>query len=126
MKNTIAGIHHITAIAGDAQRNYDFYTRTLGLRMVKRTVNFDDPGTYHFYFGNETGSPGTILTFFPIPGAPPGRPGNGQATEVAFNVPPSSFDFWGDRLHTANVQAERAPDRFGQPVLAFNDPDGLG
>ncbi|MHB8627149.1 MAG: ring-cleaving dioxygenase [Aggregatilineales bacterium] len=126
MSDTISGLHHVTAIAGDPQRNLNFYTGVLGLRLIKLTVNFDDPETYHFYFGNETGNPGTILTFFPIPGAPPGRRGNGQASEVAFNVPPSSFDFWSDRLHTANVHTEHAPDRFGQPVLAFNDPDGLG
>ena len=88
MDKKIRGIHHVTAIAGDAKRNLDFYTRVLGLRFVKKTVNFDDPGTYHFYFGNETGDPGTILTFFPWQDIMPGRRGTGQVTETAFSVPP--------------------------------------
>ena len=87
MKDNILGIHHITAIAGNAQRNLDFYTRVLGLRMVKKTVNFDDPGTYHFYYGNETGTPGTILTFFPWEGIVDGRAGTGMATEIGYSNP---------------------------------------
>src|SRR5579871_4430294 len=104
MKNIIAGIHHITAIAGDAQRNYDFYTKVLGLRMVKRTVNFDDPGTYHFYFGNATGAPGTILTFFPWEGIVTGRPGAGMATEIGYSVPKGSLGFWVDHFRTNQVK----------------------
>jgi len=92
------GIHHITAIAGDAQRNYDFYTRVLGLRLVKKTVNFDDPGTYHFYYGNETGTPGTILTFFPWARVKQGTNGTGMATHIGYSIPAGSLDFWNDRL----------------------------
>ena len=91
MENIIQGLHHITAIAGNAQRNYDFYTRVLGLRMVKKTVNFDDPGTYHFYYGNEHGAPGTILTFFPWEGVGTGRAGSGMATEIGYSVPAGSL-----------------------------------
>jgi len=87
----MAGIHHVTAIAGNGPRNYEFYTRTLGLRFVKKTVNFDDPGTYHFYYGDETGTPGSILTFFPWEGAAPGRGGVGQTQQTAFRVPVGSL-----------------------------------
>src|SRR5690348_5700280 len=96
MEDKILGLHHITAIAGAAQRNYDFYTKVLGLRFVKKTVNFDDPGTYHFYFGNEQGSPGTILTFFPWANVRPGIAGTGMATEIGYSVPNESFAFWLD------------------------------
>ncbi len=92
------GIHHVTAIAGDARRNLDFYTRTLGLRLVKKTVNFDDPGTYHFYYGDEAGRPGTILTFFPWRHVAPGRPGVGSTQETAFRVPEGSIGYWAHRL----------------------------
>ncbi|GGA98676.1 ring-cleaving dioxygenase [Puia dinghuensis] len=125
MNNTIKGIHHITAIAGDAQRNYDFYTKTLGLRMVKRTVNFDDPGTYHFYYGNETGTPGTILTFFPWEGIVGGRTGTGMATEIGYSVPTDSLAFWADRFKQHNIQQGPVAQRFGETYLPFQDPDGL-
>lgn len=125
MKNTIAGIHHITAIAGNAQRNYDFYTKVLGLRMVKRTVNFDDPGTYHFYYGNETGTPGTILTFFPWEGIVGGRSGTGMATEIGYSIPEGSLGFWADRFRQYNVKQQPQLQRFGETVLPFQDPDGL-
>jgi len=125
MKNTIAGIHHITAIAGNAQRNFDFYTRVLGLRMVKRTVNFDDPGTYHFYYGNENGAPGTILTFFPWEGIAGGRPGTGMATDIGYSVPAGSLDFWADRFKQQGVKTQAQTHRFGETVLPFQDPDGL-
>src|SRR5580704_16663627 len=98
MANKITGIHHITAIAGNAKRNVDFYTGALGLRFVKKTVNFDDPGTYHFYYGNEQGAPGTILTFFPWEGVRKGQTGTGMATEIGYPVPPGSLDFWIDRF----------------------------
>jgi glyoxalase family protein len=114
----IPGIHHITAIASDPQRNLDFYTQTLGLRLVKLTVNFDDPGTYHLYFGDKSGTPGSILTFFPWPGAPRGRHGNSQATVISFGVP--SLEGWSARLPDA-----RLVQRFGVDVLSFTDPDGL-
>src|SRR5579872_1019366 len=125
MKMSIKGIHHITAIAGNARRNLDFYTRVLGLRMVKRTVNFDDPGTYHFYYGNQTGAPGTILTFFPWEGIVGGRPGTGMATEIGYSVPNGSLEFWTERFRQHNVEYSPVGQRFGEAVLPFRDPDGL-
>lgn len=120
-----AGIHHITAIAGDPQRNLDFYTEALGLRLVKRTVNFDDPGSYHFYFGDNIGTPGTIMTFFPWPGARRGARGSGQVTTVSFAVPQNSMAFWKERLNATHVIAEEIEGRFGSNALRFLDPDGL-
>src|ERR1700734_2138048 len=93
-----SGIHHVTAIAGSARRNLDFYARTLGLRLVKKTVNFDDPGAYHLYFGNEAGTPGTIMTFFPWSGAPAGRGGVGEQDETSFRIPLAAIGFWTTRL----------------------------
>lgn len=122
--NTISGLHHITAIAGNAKRNYDFYTGVLGLRLVKKTVNFDDPGTYHFYFGDEVGTPGSILTFFPWQGIAPGKQGTGQATEVVYAVPAGSLDFWKDRLEAHKLEVETGK-RFDEDYLSFRDPDGL-
>ena len=120
-----AGIHHTTAIAGDPQRNLDFYTETLGLRLVKRTVNFDDPGSYHFYFGDNIGSPGTIMTFFPWPGARRGARGSGQVTTVSFAVPQNSMAFWKERLRANHVIAEEIAGKFGNETIRFLDPDGL-
>lgn len=108
----------MTAIASDAQRNLDFYTQVLELRLVKLTVNFDDPGTYHFYFGDEAGRPGSILTFFPWKGATPGRHGSGEVAAVSFAVP--SLDGWAKRLPVT-----QAGTRFGQDYLSFADPDGM-
>ena len=125
MKNNISGIHHITAIAGNAQRNYDFYTKVLGLRMVKRTVNFDDPDTYHFYYGNETGEPGTILTFFPWEGIAQGRSGTGLATEIGYSVPAGSLEFWAERFREHSIKSGPAEERMGETWLPFSDPDGL-
>ncbi len=119
------GIHHITAIASDPQKNLDFYTRTLGLRLVKRTVNFDDPGSYHLYFGNELGSPGTILTFFPHPGARPGVQGVGYQTDTAFAIPTGSIAAWAKRLGDMGVRVIERDTRFGQPLLRFADHDGM-
>src|SRR5256886_8196421 len=119
------GIHHLTAIAGDPQRNLDFYTETLGLRLVKRTVNFDDPGSYHFYFGDNIGRPGTIITFFPWPGARQGTRGSGQVTTISFAVPQNSFAFWKEGLRANHVIAEEIAGRFGSNALRFLDPDGL-
>jgi glyoxalase family protein len=124
MLEPIVGLHHVTAIASDPQRNLDFYTELLGLRFVKRTVNFDDPGTYHFYFGDDRGSPGTILTFFLWPRGSPGSPGAGQTSATAFVVPSPSLEFWERRLRAANVPVERENERFGDPILSFADPDG--
>ncbi|WEK37800.1 MAG: ring-cleaving dioxygenase [Candidatus Pseudobacter hemicellulosilyticus] len=125
MNNRIQGLHHITAIAGNAQKNYDFYTKVMGLRMVKKTVNFDDPGTYHFYFGNENGTPGTILTFFPWEGIVPGRVGTGMATEIGYAVPAGSLEYWEDRLQQADARPGLQGERFGERYLPFEDPDGL-
>ena len=125
MENRILGLHHITAIAGDAQRNYDFYTKTLGLRMVKKTVNFDDPQTYHFYFGDEVGTPGTILTFFPWNNVRQGKNGAGMATEIGYAVPKGSLDFWKQRFEAHNVRHKDINERFGERQLSFQDPDGL-
>jgi glyoxalase family protein len=119
------GIHHVTAIAGDARRNLDFYTGTLGLRLVKKTVNFDDPGTYHLYFGDETGRPGTILTFFPWAHVAPGRVGVGQAQETAFRVPQGAIGYWTHRFVEKGVPHEAPEKRFGETVLPFRDPDGM-
>jgi glyoxalase family protein len=125
MENSIQGIHHITAIAGNAQRNYDFYTKTLGLRMVKKTVNFDDPGTYHFYYGDEHGAPGTILTFFPWEGVGKGRAGSGMATEIGYSVPAGSLEFWAERFKAHNTAHDPIAGRLGETYLSFRDPDGL-
>jgi glyoxalase family protein len=125
MKDGISGLHHITAISANAQGNYDFYTRILGLRLVKKTVNFDDPGTYHLYYGNEEGTPGTILTFFPWEGVGQGEPGIGQATEIGYSVPPGSLAFWADRFAQAGISAGQPGERFGESCLSFKDPEGL-
>lgn len=125
MNEHILGLHHITAIAGNAQRNYDFYTKALGLRMVKKTVNFDDPGTYHFYYGDEHGTPGTILTFFPWQNIGQGRNGVGMATEIGYAVPQGSLEFWKDRFKKYNVPFQEVNERFGDQYLSFTDPDGL-
>ncbi len=123
--NKILGLHHITAIAGDAQRNYDFYTKTLGFRLVKKTVNFDDPNTYHFYFADEAGTPGTILTFFPWANVRQGKNGAGMATEIGYSVPDGSLEFWKNRFEKLNISHDIFNERFGEKYLAFQDPDGL-
>jgi glyoxalase family protein len=125
MPSTIVGLHHVTAIASDPQRNLDFYTEVLGLRFVKRTVNFDDPGTYHFYFGDDAGSPGTILTFFPWPHAARGHAGVGEVTKTAFSVPLTSLEYWRERLTAEGVLVEETGTRFEEQVLTFPDPDGM-
>lgn len=125
MEDRISGLHHITAIADNAKRNLQFYTDTLGVRFVKKTVNFDDPGTYHFYFGNENGTPGTILTFFPWEGIGKGRTGTGMATEIGYAVPADSLPFWADRFKERNVIHGPVAERFGERYLPFQDPDGL-
>ena len=119
------GIHHVTAIAGPARRNIDFYTRTLGLRLVKKTVNFDDPSTYHFYYGDEAGHPGTVLTFFPWEHAAPGRLGIGETQETVFRVPEGSVGCWTHRFIEHGVSHDALEKRFGETVLAFKDPDGM-
>jgi len=121
----MSGLHHVTAIAGDPIRNFGFYTRDLGLRFVKKTVNFDDPGTYHFYYGDETGRPGTILTFFPWAGVPAGRRGVGETHQTAFRVPQRSLGYWTQRFTEKGIPYEALEKRFGESVLPFTDPDGM-
>lgn len=125
MEKTIKGIHHITAIAGDAKRNYDFYTRILGLRLIKKTVNFDDPETYHLYYGDQMGTPGSILTFFPNDGIPSGRPGTRQATAIGFSIDKTSFDFWRQHFEKNGVHYLELAEKFNEPYLTVFDPDGL-
>lgn len=125
MDSKILGLHHITAIADNAKRNYKFYTEVLGLRMVKKTVNFDDPGTYHFYYGDEIGTPGTILTFFPWEGIGKGKTGTGMATEIGYAVPTGSLEFWEERFKQFGVKSGKTQERFGEIILPFEDPDGL-
>lgn len=124
MNTDILGLHHITAISDNAKRNLDFYTNVLGLRLVKKTVNFDDPGTYHFYFGDEQGTPGTIITFFPWEGIGPGKNGAGMATHTGYAVPEGSFGFWKERLAQHHVTTEEN-EIFGERLLSFKDPDGM-
>ncbi|MFC6646607.1 VOC family protein [Granulicella cerasi] len=125
--NPIVGLHHVTAIASDPQQNLDFYTEVLGLRLVKRTVNFDDPGTYHFYFGDDTGTPGTVLTFFPWPHARRGSAGAGEVTHTAFSIPANAVEYWHQRLTEKGVLVERSGKRFdgAEDVLTLADPDGM-
>ena len=127
MANLIQGIHHVTALAGDPQRNLDFYTGILGLRMVKKTVNFDAPEVYHFYYGDETGQPGSILTFFPYEGIQKGRHGKGMLNVTTFSVPSNSISYWEERLKKFHINYTPAQDRFeGEAAIYFQDPDGLG
>ncbi len=120
----IAGIHHVTAITGDAQGNIDFYTKTLGLRFVKVTINYDDPGSYHFYYGDGLGRPGTIMTYFAWPGARRGGAGVGQVSETAFTIPTGSANYWKERLNGLAGGAA-ITQRFGQQVITFADPEGM-
>lgn len=124
MSKKTAGIHHITAIVGHPQENVDFYTGVLGLRLVKQTVNFDDPGTYHLYFGNEGGKPGTIITFFPWANARQGKIGDGQVGVTSYVVPKGAMGFWEQRLAKFGVPATKM-ERFGEQYLEFDDPHGL-
>lgn len=124
MTRSIPGIHHVTAISGPAQANVDFYTKTLKQRLVKKTVNFDDPGTYHLYYGDRTGSPGTILTFFPFADAGPGRAGPGMARAYGYAVAKGGFDALMEGLALDAVDFEGPVDRFGQRVITVRDPDG--
>jgi glyoxalase family protein len=125
-KSTINGLHHVTAICGHPKTNHRFYTGVLGLRLVKRTVNFDDPGTYHLYYGDGAGSPGTILTFFPWVGVPRGQKGTGQAVATSFRTGESSLDWWKKRLEASSVQVKGPTRRFDESVIEFEDPDGMG
>lgn len=120
-----SGLHHVTAIGGDPQRNADFYLTTLGLRLVKTTVNFDDPGTYHLYYGDSSGRPGSLLTFFPWPDAPSGRHGTGQATTTSFSVPAESIGWWQRHLTASGVPVSPVRSADGEESLSLRDPDGL-
>lgn len=124
MKPMLPGLHHVTAITANAQKNHDFYTQTLGLRLVKLTVNFDDPSSYHLYYGDNVGSPGTIMTFFAGEGAIPGRIGNGQATTTVFSIPIGSISTWKMRLEKAGFPVKQL-EVWGRQRLEFTDPDGL-
>jgi glyoxalase family protein len=121
----IGGVHHVTAIADDPNRNIAFYTQILGLKLVKLTVNFDDPSTYHLYYGDEIGRPGTLLTFFVWPGAQRGRDGHGQLAAVAFAIPRGSMSFWIERLRKHETLIQGPAKRFDEEVLTVYDPDGL-
>ncbi|WP_020502573.1 ring-cleaving dioxygenase [Sciscionella marina] len=120
-----SGLHHVTAIAGNPQANADFYLRSLGLRLVKTTVNFDAPDVYHLYYGDEQGQPGTLLTFFPFGKVAPGIHGNGQATRTAFSVPAASIGWWRDHLRALGTEVSEIAERDGEAALTFHDPDGL-
>ena len=124
-RRDILGIHHVTAIASDPQKNIDFYTQILGLRLVKLTVNFDDPTTYHIYFGDEIGGPGTILTLFPWPDAPKGHRGTGQVITISFLIPVNSINYWMDRFKDQKIHFQGPTKRFSEEVLTIYDPDGL-
>lgn len=125
MSTRSPGLHHVTAIAGDPRQTLDFYAGTLGLRLVKQTVNFDDPETYHFYFGERTGRPGSLLTFFPWAGARQGRPGAGEVGTTALAVPEGTLGAWEARLAARQAFGLRRGERFGEPYLAFADPFGM-
>jgi glyoxalase family protein len=122
---SVNGIHHVTAIAGSAQGNVDFYVGVLGLRLVKRTVNFDDPLTYHLYYGTEVGAPGTILTFFAWPNAYRGRAGSGQVNATALSVPMGSLGWWQERFKAQRITYDLPVKRFEEEVLPFQDNDGM-
>jgi glyoxalase family protein len=127
MNQLITGIHHVTAIASDAQKNVDFYTCILGLRLVKRTINFDGPDVYHFYYGDENGSPGSILTFFPYQGLVNGRHGKGMLNTTGFSVPSLSINYWLERFKRFGINHKKPQERFnGEAVVYFEDEDGLG
>jgi len=119
------GIHHITVLAGDAQQNVNFYVKALGMRLVKKSVNQDDPGTYHLFYGNGDGSPGSGFTFFPWPMARQGKPGLGEAVKVALAVPEDSINYWAEHFGEEGIDFDGPYDRFGQQAIGFIDPDRL-
>ena len=126
MLDQIHGLHHVTSLASGAQSNNDFFTGTLGLRRVKKTVNFDAPEVYHLYYGDAQGSPGSVMTYFPFPGARRGRPGLGEVGTTAFAVPPGSLGAWQERLAARGVANLRRDTLFGEQRLSFDGPDGDG
>ena len=124
MITDIQGLHHVTSMAGHAQTNNDFFTKTLGLRRVKKTVNFDAPDVYHLYYGDELGTPGSVMTYFPFPNMPKGRPGTGEVGATGFAIPQGALGYWKDRLGQNNVKGLSEGTHFGAPTLAFAGPDG--
>lgn len=126
MTPLIKGLHHVTAMVDDPQKNLEFYAGILGLRLVKKTINFDAPEVYHLYYGNKTGEPGTIMTFFPYRGLQRGRQGKGQLTTTAFSIPQNSLGYWTERLKKFNVSFTQPQERFNEGFIYFEDPDGLG
>jgi glyoxalase family protein len=127
MSDLITGLHHVTALADSAQRNIDFYAGILGLKLIKKTVNFDGPDIYHFYYGDETGTPGSILTFFPYTGLPKGRHGKGMMNTTTFSVPSSAMNYWLERFKRFAIDHKKPEERFdGEVVIYFEDEDGLG
>lgn len=124
MKNIIKGLHHITSLAADASENNIFFTQALGLRRIKKTVNFDEPSVYHLYYGDETGTPGSVITYFPFPNMRRGLAGVGEVGSTNFSVPEGSLNFWEKRLIEKNVTLHGANDAFGEKRLAFAGPDG--
>lgn len=126
MENLVTGLHHISAIATDPQKNVDFYTKVLGLRFVKKTINFDASDVYHLYYGNELGSPGTIMTFFSFPSIQKGRKGKGQLTSITFSISEEALDFWMKRLKSLEITFKGPFKRFDDSVITFEDQDGLG
>jgi glyoxalase family protein len=126
MGQLITGLHHITALASDAQKNVNFYAGVLGLRLIKKTINFDAPEVYHLYYGDEQGSPGTIMTFFPYSGIPQGRKGKGQLTVTSFSIAENAMDYWMKRLEKFKIPYEGPEQRFNELVIYFEDDEGLG
>lgn len=127
MEKLITGLHHITALTSNAQKNYDFYAGVLGLRLVKKTINYDAPEVYHLYYGNKMGSPGTIMTFFPYIGIPKGRKGKGQLTVTSFSVPENSLEYWIKRFDQFNIKHSSPQQRFSDEIYIYlEDDDGLG
>src|SRR5580692_5204777 len=124
--NQIKGLHHVTSLAADAQSNNAFFTKALGLRRVKKTVNFDAPDVYHLYYGDEVGAPGSVMTYFPFPNAAQGRPGTGEVGTTVFSVPKGALKYWGARLDAAGVDGLKADEAFGAKRLHFAGPDGDG
>jgi glyoxalase family protein len=126
MLNQIKGLHHVTSMAADARQNNRFFTDTLGLRRVKKTVNFDAPDVYHLYYGDEVGTPGTVMTYFPFPNIGAGRPGTGEVGTTVFSVPEGSLGYWEDRLSSKGVTGLKREETFGEKRLNFGGPDGDG
>ena len=124
--NQIKGLHHVTSLAAEAQANNAFFTKALGLRRVKKTVNFDAPDVYHLYYGDEVGTPGSVMTYFPFPNIARGRPGTGEVGETVFSVPKGSLPFWTERFAAHDIDGLKADEAFGEKRLHFAGADGIG